>query len=448
MKIIIAGAGGIGFSLARRLSLEKHSLTLVDEDPERCARAQESLDAAVLTGSATNRKTLAEAGTAEADLFIAVTRSDEANMLACLMAARLGARRRIARVRDPGIFEKPALIEPADLGIDLYIRPEEETVSKIVRLLMRSAASEIIELDGGRILMVGVKLDAACPCLDVQLKDLGDDTSRTRFRIAAILREGRTLIPTGNDALRRGDELFTVVDREHLAVVLSLFGKTDERLDTLMILGGGRIGRGLAARMERQGSDIVLVDMDRATTLKAAGELARTTVVHAEASAIDTLAAEGLLDKDAFVAVTGDDETNVLSCLLARRLGVRRTIALVNKESYLPLVSMIGVDASVNTRVAAADAILAFIRRREVRTLATLGDIDAEIIEFEIGPSSRLAGKALASLSVPPGSLVASIIRGEQVIIPTGASVLAAADRIIVFTLPRAARLVQRLFER
>ncbi len=219
----------------------------------------------------------------------------------------------------------------------------------------------------------------------------------------AILREGRTLIPTGNDALRRGDELFTVVDRERLAVVLSLFGKADQRLDTLMILGGGRIGRTLAARLERQGVGIVLVDMDKATSLKAAGELTRTTVVHAEASAIDTLAAEGLLDKDAFVAVTGDDETNVLSCLLARRLGVRRTIALVNKESYLPLLSMIGVDASVNTRVAAADAILAFVRRREVRTLASLGDIDAEIVEFEIGTDGRLAGKKLASLAVPPG---------------------------------------------
>ena len=231
-------------------------------------------------------------------------------------------------------------------------------------------------------------------------------------------------------------------------MVLSLFGKADQRLDTLMILGGGRIGRTLAARLERQGVGIVLVDMDKATSLKAAGELTRTTVVHAEASAIDTLAAEGLLDKDAFVAVTGDDETNVLSCLLARRLGVRRTIALVNKESYLPLLSMIGVDASVNTRVAAADAILAFVRRREVRTLASLGDIDAEIVEFEIGTDSRLAGKKLASLAVPPGSLVASILRGEQVIVPTGASVLEAADRIIVFTLPRASRAVQRLFER
>jgi trk/ktr system potassium uptake protein len=163
---------------------------------------------------------------------------------------------------------------------------------------------------------------------------------------------------------------------------------------------------------------------------------------------MDTLAAEGLLDKDAFVAVTGDDETNVLSCLLARRLGVRRTIALVNKESYLPLLSMVGVDASVNTRVTAADAILTFVRRREVRTLATLGDIDAEIVEFEIRPDSRLAGAALAALTVTPGSIVASIVRDGEVIIPTGASKLAAADRIVVFTLPRAARAVQRLFSR
>jgi len=448
MKIIIAGAGGIGFSLGRRLSLEKHSLTLIEEDPERCVQAQESLDVVVMNGSATNREILHQAGAEDADLFIAVTRSDEVNILACLMAARMGARRRIARVRDPECFREPALVEPSELGIDLYIRPEVETVAKIDRLLMRSAASEIIELEGGRMLMVGLKLDAACPLVDAQLKNLGNEEIRTRFRIVAIVREGRTLIPTGNDALRRGDELFTVVDREHLKAVQSLFGKADERLDTLMILGGGRIGLALAARLERQGVDIVLVDMDRATSVKAAGELERTTVVHAEASAIDTLAAEGLLDKDAFVAVTGDDETNVLSCLLARRLGVRRTIALVNKESYLPLLSMIGVDASVNTRVTAADAILAFVRRREVRTLATLGDIDAEIVEFEIGAGSRLDGARLATLTVPPGSIVASIIRNGEVIIPTGASVLASGDRIAVFTLPRAARAVQRLFSK
>jgi trk system potassium uptake protein TrkA len=448
MRIIIAGAGGIGFSLARRLSLQKHSLTLIDEDGERCAQAEEQLDVAVVKGNASSRSVLADAGAAEADIFIAVTRSDEVNMLACLFASRLGARQRIARVRNAECFQEPALLLPSDLGIDLYIRPEEETIAKIARLLIRSAASEIIDFMNGRIQMIGVKLDEACPCIDVQLKDLGTEESRALFRIVAILREGRTLIPTGNDALRRGDEVFAVVDRGNADVFLSLVGKSDQRLDTLMILGGGRIGRGLAARLEKQGIEIVLVDMDRKTSLKAAGELDRTTVVHAEASAIDTLAAEGLLDKDAFVAVTGDDETNVLSCLLARRLGVRRTIALVNKESYLPLMSVIGVDATVNTRITAADAILAFLRHGEVRTLASLGDIDAEISEFAIGASRRLVGKPISSLSIPSGSVVAAIIRGEQVIIPTGATALEKDDRVMVFALPRAARAVQREFRR
>jgi trk system potassium uptake protein len=448
MRIVIAGAGGIGFSLARRLSLEKHSLTLIDQDPARCTEAEEHLDAAVINGSACNPSILAEAGVATADVFIAVTRSDEVNMLACLLASRMGARQRVARVRDPSCFQSPALVTPAELGIDLYIRPEEETVAKLARLLIRSAASELMELADGRVLMIGVKLGETCPVLDVQLKDMGDEQSRALFRVVAILRDGRTLIPTGNDAFRRGDEVFAVVDRERSAVFLSLIGKSEQRLETLMILGGGRIGRGLAARLEKQGIRIVLVEMDRATSLKAAGELTRTTVVQAEASAIDTLAAEGLLDKDAFVAVTGDDETNVLSCLLARRLGVPRTIALVNKESYLPLMSVIGVDATVNTRITAADAILAFLRHGEVRTLASLGDIDAQISEFTIGDGSRLEGRTLSALAVPAGSVVAAIIRGESVIIPTGGSALAAGDRVMVFALPRAARAVQHEFRR
>lgn len=444
MRIVIAGAGEIGFFLAKKLSVEKHDLVLIDQDPDTCQKVQSQLDVSILQGSASSQDTLREAGLKSADMFVGVTGVDEVNIVACLIAERMGVQFKIARVKNPGFLGEDSLVQPKELGIDLLIHPEEEAVAAINRLLLRSAASEIIEMEQGRLLMVGLKLDGGCPNLNRPLREVGDPEQRAHYRVVAIQRAGKTTIPTGESVLARNDEVFVITRREKLHEVLELTGKTSQKLEKLMILGGGRIGVGVAAAMEHQGLSVTLIEADRETSIRIAGQLSKTLVVNADGTAVDTLAAEGLLDQDAFVAVTSDDETNIITSLLARHLGVAKTIALVNKENYLPLMSIIGIDSTVSVRITAARAILNLIRRREVISVATFNDIDAEMIEVKLARNNRLVGRQLNAARLPEGALVAAIIRRGEVFVPYGDSILRTGDRIILFALPRAMALLRR----
>jgi len=446
MRIVIAGAGEIGFFLAKRLSFEKHHLALIDTDANKCARAREQLDVSVIQGSASSQSVLQKAEIHSADMLIAVTGVDEVNILACLIASKLGVERKIARVRNPGFLNSSSPVKPADLGVDLFIHPEEEAVAAIVRLLMRSAASEIIELEGGKVLMVGLKLDGGYPNLNKQLKDIGSEEQRKSFRVVAILKGGKTIIPTGSDTLSRNDEIFVITKKENLRDVLALTGKAEQKLETLMILGGGMIGCGLAAALEKKGLDITLVEADRERSLQVAGQLKKTLVVQSEGTAVDILVAEGLLERDAFVAVTPEDETNIITCLLAKHLGIQKAIALVNREQYLPLMPIIGVDSTVSVRLSAARTILNFIRRREVLSIASFNDIEAEVIEFMISRANKLTGKPLRQVKIPEGALIAAIIRKGEVLVPYGSSTVQEGDKVILFALPKAFALMQRDF--
>ncbi|MBM4350913.1 MAG: Trk system potassium transporter TrkA [Deltaproteobacteria bacterium] len=445
MKIVIVGAGEVGFHLAQRLSHEKHDLVIIDSDPEKCAHAQETLDVSVIQGNASSQSVLKEAGLESADMLIAASGVDEINLIACMVASKMGVKRKIARVRNPDYYEKWSILKPEDLGVDLFIHPEEEVIEEITRLLMRASASEVIEFENGKILVVGLKLDARCPNLNKPLKEVGSEEERRNVRVVAMLKGDKTIIPTGEDYFSKNDQLFVIAKKESLSHVLSLTGKTDQKLDRIMILGGGKIGRGLAEKLERQ-MEVTLVESNREKSVKIASQLKKTAVYQADGTEIDTLAREGLLNMDAFIAVTSDDENNILSCLLAKHLGIHKTIALVNKQTYLPLLPVIGVDSTVNVRLSTANAILRFIRRGTILSAATFHGIDAEAIEFEVMRSSRVIGKPLKDLGMPKGSLVAAVVRQGEVFIPYGKSVLEPGDKVIVFALPKAISAIEKRF--
>jgi trk system potassium uptake protein TrkA len=445
MKIVIIGAGEVGFFLAKRLSYEKHDLMLIELDPEKCALAEEALDVSVIQGSASSQRVLREAGLESADMLVAASPIDEVNILACMVAAKMGVKRKIARVRNPEYYEELSILKPEDLGVDLFIHPEEEVITEITRLLMRASASEVIEFESGKILMVGLKLDANCPNLNKQLKEIGNEEQRKNFRVVAMLKGEKTVIPKGNDYFHKNDQVFVVTKRESLPEVLPLTGKSDQKLDRIMILGGGKIGRGLACRLENR-IDVTLIESSKEKSVQIAGQLERTVVFQAEGAEIDTLAREGLLHMDAFVAVTSDDETNIISCLLAKHLGIQKTIALVNRTSYLPLMPVIGIDSTVNTRISTASAILRFIRRGSILSVATFHGIDGEAIEFEIKGTDRLIGKPLKDLKIPEGALIAAIVRGEEVFIPYGNSKIETGDKVIVFALSKAIPSIEKRF--
>ncbi|MCX8118248.1 MAG: Trk system potassium transporter TrkA [Desulfobacterota bacterium] len=445
MKIAIIGAGEVGFYLAQRLSLEKHDLVLIDNDPEKCAHAQEMLDVSVIEGDASSMKVLKEAGLESVDMLIAASGVDEINLIACLIASKMGVKKKIARVRNPDYYEASSILKPQDLGVDLFIHPEEEVIEEIIRLLMRASASEVIEFENGKIVVVGLKLDAQCPHLNKPLKEIGREEERRNLRVVAMLKGERTIIPTGEDYLSKNDQIFVVTKRESLPLVLSLAGKADQRLERIMILGGGKIGRGLAGKLEER-VEVILVESNKEKSMKIASQLRRTTVYQADGTEIDTLAREGLLNMDAFIAVTGDDEDNILSCLLAKHLGVQKTIALVNKPTYLPILPVIGIDSTVNVRLSTASAILRFVRRGAILSAATFHGIEAEAIEFEVMKSNKITGRPLKDLGLPQGSLIAAIIRRDEVIIPHGKSALETGDKVIVFALPKAIPAIEKKF--
>jgi trk system potassium uptake protein TrkA len=445
MKIVIIGAGEVGLFLAKRLSYEKHDLVIIDVDPEKCAYAQEALDVSVIQGNASSQSVLKEAGLESADMLIAASGIDEINVLACMVASKMGVKRKIARVRNPDYYDESSILKPQDVGVDLFIHPEEEVITEITRLLMRASASEVIEFENGKILMVGLKLDANCPNLNKPLKDIGSDKERENFRVVAMLKGEKTIIPTGNDYFNKNDQIFVVTKKETLPQVLSLTGKTDQKLDKIMILGGGKIGRGLAERLEKM-IDVILIESNREKSVKLASQLKRTAVFQADGTEIDILAREGILNMDAFVAVTSDDETNIISCLLAKHLGIQKTIALVNKSTYLPLMPAIGIDSTVNVRISTASAILRFIRRGSILSAATFHGIDAEVIEFEIKKANKITKRPLKQLGLPEGALIAAIVRGDEVFVPYGNSSMEFGDKVIVFALPKAIPSIEKRF--
>jgi trk system potassium uptake protein TrkA len=440
MRIVIIGAGDVGFHLAKRLVSEGHGLTLIEEDSEKCDRAQESLDVAVINGSGMDQDVLKEAGVHNADMLIAASGVDEVNILACLYASKVGVKRKIARVRNPSYYRTDSILQAPDLGVDLFIHPEEEVSEEIVRLLMRSTASEIIEFERGRILMLGMSVDPTFPFLNKQLKDMGTAEQRKHFRILAVLKNDRTIIPSGDDYINKNDQVFVVTEKKYLPELLALAGKAEEKLERIMILGGGKIGRNVATAMEKRDIDVTLVESDRAKSVKIAGQLEKTMVMHADGTEIDSLVKEGITDMDALVAVTSDDETNMIACLLAKHLKIRRTIALVNKVSYLPLMPVIGINATVNTRIATVNAILRLVRRGDIVSIATFHGIDAEAIEVAVKADAKITGKPLRKLKLPDDTLIAAVVRGNDVFVPYGDTIINQGDKIIFFALPHAIR--------
>lgn len=438
MRIVIIGAGEVGFYLAKRLSFEKHDLTLIDSDPDRCAKAQEALDIAVIEGHGATQNTLREAGIEKADMLIAASAVDEVNIVACMVASRMGVKRKIARVRNPDYYSEKPILTPQDMGVDLFIHPEEEVTEEIIRLLLRATASEIVEFENGKILVVGLKIDDQFPFLNVQLKDMGTPEQRKNYRVVAISRGDRTIIPKGDDYINRNDQVFVATDAGNLPQLIEMAGKSDERLQKIMILGGGRIGLRLAAALEDMERDVTLIESDKDKSVEIAGQLNKSMVVQADATEIDVLAREGILTMDALVAVTGDDETNIISCLLAKHLGIKKTIARVNKTAYLPLLPVIGIDSTVNTRLATAKAILRLARRGDIVSIGMFHGIEAEAIEFEVSRENRFVGKPLRKLRMPEGSLVAAVIRGEDVFVPVGETIIQPEDKVIFFALPHA----------
>ncbi|MCK4893544.1 MAG: Trk system potassium transporter TrkA [Calditrichia bacterium] len=445
MNILIIGAGEVGFQLTRRLSAEKHNITILEKDPAKAHRAEEQLDALVLTGSGSSYEDLKRAKIEETDIFVAMSNVDEVNLLACRYAQKLNIPHKIARVRNPEYIESDFIFSQQEMGIDLLIHPEKETADAIIRLIRQSSATDIVEFAEGKIQLLGIRLEANSPIIHKTLQEIWSEYNNLAARIVAINRKERTIIPSGNDVLVSGDQVFVICDKDLIPAIVKITGKENVTIQNIMILGGGLIGRYVARELEDH-MNIKIIESRSEKSEEIADILRKTLVIHGDGTDMDLLALEGIIDMDSFIAVTGDDETNIISTLMARHLRVPRTIALVNKTEYLPITPTIGMDAVVSKKLLTVNAILRFIQKSTLERIVTIPGVEAEIIEIIPQANSKITKKPLKDIHFPKFTIVGAVQRNEEIIIPMGDTQIQPGDRVVIFTLPVSLGEVEKLF--
>lgn len=435
MKIIIVGAGEVGFHIAGRLSLEDKDVVVIENNAGALRRVCENLDVQAVEGCGSSPVILEQAGIKEADVLLAVTDSDETNLVASLFASILSPTTiKLARIRSEEYLMYQQALSQAPYHIDVVINPEDEAVKTIERLLQVPGSVDVGEFADGRIKLIGVRLEADCPVAGTKLVDLEEKTGNKKILVAAILRDEKVIIPSGGDQLLEGDLIYFVSEEKELKEALKIFGKRAEPFKSILIIGGGNLGLKLAKALERLSIHTKLIEKDPDRCRKLAEDLDKVVVLQGDGSDQGLLQEENIQDMDVVATLTGDEETNILTSLLARRIGAHKTVTRINKFSYFPLVSAIGLEHIISPRLAAINTILQHVRRGKVLSAMALKGEEAEALEAVALETSDIVGKPLREISFPKGALVVSIIREDEVIIPTGDSVILPQDRIIIFS--------------
>ena len=450
MKILIIGAGQVGYFLCERLSLEGHEVTLIDRDSDHLQRTQDRLNVMGIVGNGASAESLEQAGIKDTEIFIAVTDMDEVNILACLLAREYGVPTRVARVKSIEYSGGGAVLSKEKLGIDLLINPDDAVAEEISKIACRSGAFDVAEFVEGQIQFIGYRIGESSPLCDLTLKELGEIRGIYRFVVTAISRGDKTIIPRGDDTIQAGDRIFIFAHQKDMPAIQYMLKLEEEQVSKkprIFILGGGHIGLRIAEMLEKRRFDVRLVDRNENRCHKLSAKLNRTMVIHADGTDIRTLIDEGVENADVFIAVTDNDETNILCSLLCKKHGARRALALVNNPELVNLAPTLGLDASVSPRLAAAGAILKYVRRGGVISLATVEGSNSEVLEIEVKQGSGIENKALQDLHFPAGAIIGAIVRGTTYEIPSGESRLKEGDRVVIFALPGALAKVERFFE-
>ncbi|MCG6907669.1 MAG: Trk system potassium transporter TrkA [Desulfobacteraceae bacterium] len=434
MKIIIVGAGEVGYHIASRLALENKDVVVVDKNPEALRRFTDNVDVQVVQGSGSSPRVLEEAGIHEAEILLAVTDSDETNLVACLMTNLLSpTTKKLARIRQADFDKFHATFRENAPHIDTVINPEIEVVKTIDMLLSVPGAVEVGEFADGRVKFVGIQIDPDSRVAGVKLVNLREKTGPIRPLIAAVVRDEELIIPRGKDRLLAGDIVYLICEDSKLIETLAVFDKRAEPLRRAMIIGGGRIGFRLARLLQKRGVSTKIVEKSTEHCTRLAEELDGVVVLCGDGSDQNLLAEENIQDMDVVLTLTNDEETNILASLLSKRLGARKTITKVSKFSYFALMPAIGIELVVSPRLSAINTILQHIRRGKILSAIAIKGERAEVMEAVALETSDIVGTPLKGVPFPNGSLVIAIIREENVIIPSGESVIAPGDRIIIF---------------
>jgi len=451
MKIVICGAGEVGSSIAKYLSDEGGDLTVIDQDANLVREVAQSLDVTAVIGHASHPDVLERAGIADAEMIIAVTYSDEVNMVACEIAhSMFKVPTKIARIRSQ-VYLQPMwadLYTNNAIPIDVIISPEVEVARAVKRRIETPGATDVIPLADDKVRLVGVRCNADTPITATPLRQLTSLFPDMKIVVVGIKRGERVIIPRADDEMYDGDDVYFVVASDQCQRALAAFGHEEAATRRAVILGGGNIGLFVAQQLEADHPEINLkiVELDRERAEFLAQTLRRTTVLHGDVMSPELLAEAGVTGAGTVIAVTQNDETNILASLLAKKKGALRVVTLINKSGYNSLVGSLGVDVIVNPRSITVSRILQHVRRGRIHSVYTVQDDFGELIEAEAMQTSGLVGKPLRDLNLPNGARIGALIRKGQVITPRGESTIEGGDRIILFAAKEAVKQVEKLF--
>lgn len=445
MRIIIAGAGEVGTHLAKMLSNENHEIILIDPEEDRLKPIGTSLDVMTFEGSATSVKLLKDSLKKKTDLFIAVTHSEDTNITASILAKKFGAIKTIARIDNIDYLEHSNLEFFKSLGIDSLIYPELIAAREVLGLLHETGTTEFMEFSGGKLAMYVQKLDENAPIINKSLEEISILHKTEKYRAVAIKRNDKTIIPRGNEEFQLGDLVFVISTHEGIDEMMKTSGKEHFEAKSIMILGGSRIGKHVAMYMQKT-CEVKLIDSNIRKCEALADILDNTLIINGDGRNVDLLEQEGITKIDAFIAVTGNSETNILSCLLAKKMGVKKTIAEVENMEYINLAENTGIDTIINKKISAASRIFRHTTNPNVTQVKYMTGTEAEVLEFNVPANSKITKGTLRSLDFPKDAIVGGGTRDGEPFIATGDTIINANDKVVVFTLPSAYEKLSKFF--
>jgi len=444
MRVIIVGAGEVGYQIAKFLTYEGVDVVIIDRDGSKLKRVAEELDIATIEAEGSDPSAFKEAGADRADLLIAVTNSDETNMIACLLGkAMFNIKRKIARIRNPDYFFNKELLGKANLDIDPAINPELEAAEAVTRLIESPFASEIIEFEQGKVKVIGFKIPQDSPVNGKKLKAI-KTLLKKDFIIGIIERDENVIVPSGEDILNEGDIVYMPVRKEDVLDVAQSLGVPVKPVKKVMILGGGRIGYYIASKMENR-ADIKIIEKDSERCKFLSKHLGKSLILHGDGADKQLLIEENISNMDVYIACSNNDELNIMASLLAKKLGAKKVIALVNRTDYVPLAHNLGIQSVLSPRLITASIILRYVRKGEVLSLTAIAENKAEIMEVVVNKSSSIIGMTLKDGVFPKNSILGAIIRDERIIIPTGEDFIKERDKLIIFALKDSIKEVEKL---
>jgi len=451
MKIVILGAGEVGSHLAKMLSLEANDITIIDDDPQRLAGISAIADVITVQGASSSLRTMREAGVQDADLFISVVPSvpQEVNIVSALLAKNLGAGKVTARIDDNDFLSAENKLLFKQMGIELMFYPERLAADEIYDLLKHTSSTESTDFARGKLQVEVFKLEEDSPLLDMKIAEFAAiaTSDELQFRVIAISREGKTIMPKYDTKFMFNDLVFIIATREGMTFLMRFLGKGNIEIDKVMILGGSDIAELTAARLSPKISSVKILERDKGRGMELSERLPdNVVVVIGDGRTSDLLLEEGIRDYDAFLALTGNDEANVLACVVAKKFGVDRTIAEVENIEYIHLAEEMGVDSVINKKLITAGRLFKFTLSGKARLVKYMSGTDAEVLEYTVAPGSAVTQGSLKDISFPKDAVIGGVIRGSESYIAIGSTRIEPYDRVVVFALPHTVKDIDRLF--